>query len=121
MLEITELGTEKVVGMLIDGKVSTRDFEKVERVIEERLRLHEKISLYVEVISFEGMSAEALFKDITLALRNWRRFEKEAVVTDTTWLRYAAEIGDKLTPGIDVKVFKLAENEAARQWVRGEG
>lgn len=118
MLEFIDLNKETVVGFQIAGKVTQEDFATVAEAIEERLKHHDKISIYAEVTSFEGMSVETFFKDAMFGLRNWNRFSKEALVTDKAWLRNAAEIGGKLTPGIDVKAFTVAETSAAREWVK---
>lgn len=117
MLTILELDADNVVAIGLNGKISTEQFDQVAALVEEKLQRHEKIRIYAEIISFGGMSINTFFKDMKLALRHWKRFDKEAVVTDKKWLQKVSEIGGKLFPGIDVRVFSTTEAETARQWV----
>ncbi len=45
------------------------------------------------------------------------RFDRCAVLTDTAWLRTAAEIEGALIPGLEVKAFDLGRAEAAEAWL----
>lgn len=45
------------------------------------------------------------------------KFEKCAVLSDSNWLRKAAEFEGVLFPGIDIKSFKLDERDAAEAWL----
>jgi len=118
MLTILELDADNVVAVGLDGKISTEQFDRVATLVEDKLQRHDKIRMYVEVISFGGMSIAAFFKDMKLALHHWKRFDKEAVVTDKKWLQKLSKMGGKLFPGIDVRAFPSMEAEMARQWVQ---
>lgn len=45
------------------------------------------------------------------------KFERCAVLSDTGWLRTAAEIEGAVIPGIAIKSFELHEAEAAEAWL----
>lgn len=45
------------------------------------------------------------------------KFDKCAVVTDTGWLRTAAEIEGKVIPGLEIKSFAQVERDAAEEWL----
>lgn len=45
------------------------------------------------------------------------RFDKCAVLSDTGWLRKAAEIEGALIPGLDIKAFDLDDRAAAEAWL----
>jgi hypothetical protein len=47
-----------------------------------------------------------------------RRFDRCAVMTDSEWLRRAAEVQGKLLPGLDVKGFALDDGAGAEAWLR---
>lgn len=117
MLEMIPLDADNVVGFRIEGKISTDELDEAVTAIRSRLERHDRLRIYAEVPSFSGMSARAFTEDMKFGLRNWRRFEKEAIVTDKAWLRRMAGVG-KLVPGVDVRVFGTGEREAARQWVQ---
>ena len=117
MLELIPLEADNVVGFRIEGKIAADEFDEVVAVIEERLERHDKLRIYAEVPSFGGMSARAFIKDMNFGLRNWRHFEKEAVVTEKAWLRRMAQLGGRLAPGIEIRVFSADEKDEARAWV----
>lgn len=117
MLHFIELASDRVVGFRIEGKVTNEDFEKVAALVQTRLAAHDKLRIYAEVPEFEGIAIDALFKDLKFALGHWSRFDKEAVVTDKSWLRTATEFAGKLIPHMEVRAFSTREVDAARRWI----
>lgn len=118
MMELIELQEDHIVGLCIDGKVDNETFDRVLAEIEDRLTRHERIRIYVELVSLGGIGLEALFKDMKFGLGNWRRFEREAVVSDRAWVHKIASLTDRLMPSVEVKAFPLEEKSAALAWVR---
>ncbi len=49
------------------------------------------------------------------------KFRKCAVVTDTSWVRTAAEIEGKLIPGLVIKSYTRAERDEAEDWLKEGG
>ena len=45
------------------------------------------------------------------------KFDKCAVLSDSSWLRTAAAVEGALFPGIDIKAFEMDEAEAAETWL----
>lgn len=45
------------------------------------------------------------------------RIDRCAVLTDTAWLRTAAEVEGALIPGLTIKAFGLDERDAAEAWL----
>lgn len=118
MLELIGIPDDRVVGFRIDGRVDNESFKQVLAEIEARLAHHETLRIYAEIHSLGGMALEALFKDVKFALGNWRRFDREAIVTDRRWLHRVMPIAGKLFPGVQVKVFGLEDAQAARDWLQ---
>lgn len=119
MMELIELQEDHIVGFRIDGKVDNETFDRMLAEVEDRLTRNEKLRLYVELVSLGGIGLEALFKDMKFGLGNWRRFEREAVVTDQAWVSKIASVADRLMPSVEVKAFPTGDKEAALAWVRG--
>lgn len=44
-------------------------------------------------------------------------FDKCAVLSDTTWVRAAAEIEGAVIPGLEIKSFALSASEYAEKWL----
>lgn len=47
------------------------------------------------------------------------KFDKCAVLSDTAWIRTAAEIEGAVIPSLTIKSFALADTEAAEAWLEG--
>ncbi|MEB3355962.1 MAG: STAS/SEC14 domain-containing protein [Synechococcales bacterium] len=118
MLEILSMPVENVVGLRISGKIEASDFDRAIAVVEEKLKLFDRLRVYVEVDNLTGLSLEALIKDLQFTLRHYKDFEREAVVSDRQWLQRLAAVGDRLFPSIDVRHFDVSEKEQALAWVQ---
>jgi len=46
------------------------------------------------------------------------KYDKCAVVSDTSWIKKATEIEGALIPGIEIKSFDLSEQDAAEEWLK---
>lgn len=119
MIETIPFDADNIVGFRIAGKLSGETFDAIETSLDDKLRRHDKVRVYVEMPRFEGMTAEAVFDDLRLAMRHWRDIEREAVVTDATWVRKLTPLGDAMAPGIEVKAFSTDEREQAKAWIAG--
>ena len=96
MVKIIDFDNEKVIGMALDGKIQTEDIELVAKLCEEKFEHNEKLSIYVEMQSYPGISFEAFFKDLKFGIKNFGKFDKKAVVTDKGWVKKLGEVSDKL-------------------------
>lgn len=117
MIEPIPLPVDNVVGFRIDGKINADDISRVADVIEMRLNRHPKLRVYAEVERISGMSAAAFLKDISFSLRHLRHFEREAIVSDTAWLKKLATIGERIFPSIEVRHFAKSEKDKALEWI----
>lgn len=120
MITMIPFDADNVVGIRIDGKISTEEFEDAKQTIEDKFGRHEKIRLYAEILSFGGISLEALLKDIKFSLGHWTRFEKEVIVTDKSWLHKVGFAANKVFPGMEVKIYPVEQKDAARQHVMAD-
>lgn len=118
MIEIIPTNTDNRIGCKIDGKINTEDIERIAKYIEDKFIKNKKLRIYVEVIRLEGISLEALFKDLKLGIKHFKDFDKKAVVTDKEWMKKVAAIADKIFPNIDVKCFSFEEKEKALEWAK---
>lgn len=118
MLTSIPFADDRVVGFRIEGKITTEVLDQAIALIDVALQKHEKIRMYVEMPSFDGISVEAFYKDMKYGLNNWGRFEREAVVTDKHWMERMVSVADKLFSSIDVRVFPSDQTDEARDWVQ---
>ena len=118
MLTHIPFGNSKVLGFRIEGKITGEMLEQMLAVVEAKLQEHPRARIYVEMPAFEGMSVEALYKDLKYGISHWNRFEREAVVTDQRRLEVMVGLADRLIPGVEVKVFPTSEADSARDWIQ---
>jgi len=118
MLEILSLDADNVIGCTVDGKISSEDIEQISNVIDEKLKTHDKLRVYVEVNNLDGISLDALSKDLKLGFKHFNHFDKKAVVTDKGWMLKIAHTLDKIFSNIEVKCFCFEDKEEAVQWVK---
>jgi len=118
MLTFIDMEADNVVGIHVDGKISGQEFDAVAALLEKKMENHPRVRIYAELAPWEGITLEALMKDLRFGLSNWERFDKEAVVTEKEWIKRWAEIGDKMIGSIEVKAFPFEEKDEARQWIQ---
>ncbi|MGI9533695.1 MAG: STAS/SEC14 domain-containing protein [Thermodesulfobacteriota bacterium] len=117
MIEIVDFDSEKVLGIIMKGKIDSNDIEQVSELVEKKLEKFDNLSVYVEVESFGGISIDAFFKDLKLGIKNFGKFDKKAVVTDKSWMKKLGEVSDKLFSSIEIKCFSFDQKEDAVKWV----
>ncbi len=109
------------LGFMAVGEVEDDDWsEAVEPVLRETIATGAKIRmLYLlgpqsNEIEGDALAAEARFRASHLSA-----FERLAVVGDEDWLRPAVATFSFLLPG-RAKAFRIAELDAAKQWLAGD-
>ena len=75
-----------------------------------------KVRIYVEIKSFDGMDAGAALDDFMVGMRHLTQWERIAMVSDVDWIKHAVKAFAFLFHGT-LKLFPLAEAEAARKWI----
>lgn len=116
MIDIIPTNADNVIGCRIDGKIDTGDIETVAEYIEDKIMQDKKQRIYVELIKLEGISLEALFKNLKLGIKHFNDFDKKAIITDKGWIKKVAAIADKIFPNIEVKCFSFEEK--ALEWAK---
>jgi intergrase/recombinase len=118
MIDTIPTNSEHVIGCKIDGRINKEDIEKLETYIEDKLSKNKKLRIYVEVLKLEGISLEAVFKDLKLGIKHFNDFDKKAVVTDKDWMKKVAAIADKIFLNIEVRCFSFEDKEKALEWAK---
>jgi hypothetical protein len=110
------------LGFVASGKLSRADYVDVAiPPLREAIDRGEKLrTLYEIADDFHGIEAGALWQDIKadvgLGIGHYSSWDRMAVVTDIDWLHKASGVFGWLYPG-ELKMFGLAERDAAKQWL----
>ena len=110
---------DHVAAFRLSGTVTEADFDRLVVDIEARLQRHEKIGILADLTGFEDMTFMAGLKDVRYGFGKfleWKRFPREAVVTDRGWVETLVALANPVIPFVEVKSFKPAEFDAALTW-----
>ena len=97
----------------------------------QREQPQQQILNYIDVPSIDeyaskveklgGMSLETFFENLKAKIEflgELEKFEREAVVSDKSWVETLVKISDKLFPSVDVKHFSFDEKNDALAWIK---
>ena len=114
MIEILEGLPDNVVGIVVTGRVTRKDGDRVLLpVIRRSLEWHYKLRLYYEIRSrYPG----ALWDDLTPGLTPAPLWERVAIVTDLAWIRYAVTALRLVIAG-EVRVFAASQVPEGLAWI----
>jgi hypothetical protein len=116
MLAYKEYDNAQAVEIVLSGRVSTEEFDKVARKLEAFIERHGEIRVLEVIKDFEGMDAGAFWHDVQFSLRHVQDFSRIAIVTNPDvhhlWSSLVAPF-----MRCDVEHFSPGEMEAARDWL----
>ncbi|SKA35118.1 STAS/SEC14 domain-containing protein [Consotaella salsifontis] len=104
------------------GKLDGDDIDRAIAAYEDKLAGagEAKISTLAVLRDFDGMTAEALLKDVRYGLArlgDLGRVHRVAVVTDANWLRRIADLQNIVLPRVEIRAFPMADESSARSWL----
>jgi hypothetical protein len=116
MLSYTEHDNAQAVEIVLSGKVSTAEFDKVASKLEAFIKRHGRVRVLEVVNDFEGMDTAALWHDIKFSFGHLQDFNRIAVVASPEIHNLWSNL---VSPFIDCEVEHFApdEIEEARDWL----
>ncbi|MGR3320677.1 MAG: SpoIIAA family protein [Pseudooceanicola sp.] len=114
-----ESGSDDVLAFELDGYLDDDQMDEIVRPFRARLDRGGRFNALVRLKHFGGFDPEILF-DRSLIGMKWdavRALNRYAVVTDATWVRPFVGFA-KLVSNVDIRIFPMAEEAAAWDWVR---
>ncbi len=116
MLSYKEYDNAQAVEIVLSGRLSTQEFDKIAEKLEAFIKRHGQIRVLEVIKDFEGMDAGALWHDVKFSLRHVQDFSRIAIVTNPDvhhlWSSLVAPF-----MRCDVEHFSPGEMEAARDWL----
>src|ERR1043165_2855511 len=82
MLSYKEYDNAQAVEIVLSGRVSTEEFDKVARKLEAFIERHCEIRVLEVIKDFEGMDVGAFWHDVQFSLRHVQDFSRIAMVTN---------------------------------------
>ena len=116
MIEYKQALDNKTAEIIVEGKVTEADFDRVSAQISNDIEKYGKLRLLEDIRNFEGMDLIALWKDAQFGLKHFNDFSHVAVVADAEWMRTLATAADTVLSA-EVKAFERTSLEVARNWL----
>jgi hypothetical protein len=91
--------------------------------LDEAMAKHDKVHVFVETRSIDGIEIWSLPKYVERALPLFgklERFGRVAVVADQAWVRIGTRLESALLPNIRYRTYLPEQREEALAWVAGE-
>lgn len=111
---------DHVAAYRLSGTLTADDYDGMIADIEARLTRHEKIGVLADLSAFHDITFRATAKDLRYSLSKLlelRRFPREALISDKSWIATLATIVSPLVPYVEIRAFKPDEFDAALSWV----
>ncbi|MEO5648096.1 MAG: STAS/SEC14 domain-containing protein [Chitinophagaceae bacterium] len=107
-----------VVGLKATGDIGKEDLENVLiPALEELLKRTGKINyLLLLETGLSNFTLAAWFKDVQLGLKNFKKWNRIAIVSDQNGVNTFSDVFGYIIPG-DSKGFRISELEEAKLWV----
>jgi len=119
MIEQVETPQDDVFAYAVTGRITEEDFTAIAAELEDALEQTETLHLVARMPEWPRFDLDVLDDDIGFYLKHRGRFGRAAVVTDSTPIRWVAQIEDALF-GFDIRVFDGDAEAAAIAWAAGE-
>src|SRR5690606_13462608 len=115
---------DDVLAIRVSHKITGADLDAVMDRLDRLMATHEKVHVFVETRSIDGIELTRLPNYMARALPLFgklNRFGRVGVVADQAWIRAATRLESALLPNIKYRVYEPDEREEALAWVAGAG
>lgn len=119
MFELLPVNVDDVVAFKATGKLTDEDYQKLIPVLENQIREHGKVSLYVELEDFKGWEPKAAWDDLAFGLKHDEDFRRIAIVGDNVLEKEAIALVSLFTQS-EMRFFKQADADKAWEWLRNK-
>ena len=116
-VRVVDLANERLLGLAIVGKLYPIDYDRINVLVEEKVRHHGKARLLIEVVNTEALSIRTLWEDLKASMKLYKDLERVAIIGDQSWLKTSVKLSDLLTPGLELAAFSSTEHQRAIAWL----
>lgn len=108
---------QKILYMVVSGKLSNDDFDKISSLVHSKVRKFGKIRLYYEMNQFKGWTFLAFWRDLYLDLKFRNKVEKIAMVGEKSWEKWMADIIRPFS-GAELRFYGPSRKDEAMEWIK---
>ena len=121
MLDLID-SPDDVIALRVNDKITGNDLDAIMDRLDEVMAKHDKVHVFVETHSINGIEVSSLPSYITRAMPLFGkldRFGRVAVVADQAWVRVGTRLESALLPNISYRTYMPEERDEALAWVTG--
>ncbi|TBW27980.1 STAS/SEC14 domain-containing protein [Gramella sp. KN1008] len=107
---------DHVVGVLVNKDVTKEYLDEIHELIDEKLKEHDFINLFCEIMPDNKVSLKLLLENIKFKFDHSNQIQNLAMVTDLGWVRTFMDI-DNFFVSTEVRSFELKDRLEAIQWI----
>ncbi|MGO1693277.1 MAG: STAS/SEC14 domain-containing protein [Marinobacter sp.] len=110
---------DHVIALSLDEKLTGEGILEYRSILENKLKQHAQIGIYIDLTTLSDMSANALIEgtkaDIEL-FSHLDQLSRCAFVSDKEWPQTIVSFAQQLFPVLDMRVFPSNQSEEALKW-----
>lgn len=112
-----EAPAETIVAIQAIGTLDKTDYEVFGTQLDEMVRQHGGIRLFIELVDFQGWTAGAAWEDVKLGVRHFSNIERIAVVGETRFQKGMTALAKPFTAA-KVRYFDVENQADAEDWIK---
>jgi len=117
MYHILPMSKENVIGVRIEGDMSTKDYATLLPLLETLILKYGMIRVLVDLEDFKGVKAWGMIKSLPFSFKYASHVEKKAVITNQSWVRRLTKLSAPFFK-TEVRCFSKTHTDEAWNWVR---
>jgi len=116
MYHILPKSKDNVIGIRVEGKMRTKDYETLLPFIESMIKKYRTIRILADLSDLKGVELRGILKVLPYTFKFSSKIEKKALVTNGKWLYTWAKL---LAPFFktEVRCFPNTKVEQAWKWI----
>lgn len=120
-VRLLETTRPDMIAFEVNGRIRRDDMHLLVSAFERALGAHERLRVLVRIVSFDGVTLEALRQEglASVKMRGWRQLERYALVGGPAWIATVTGWASPLTR-IETRHFELAQENEAWRWLEAE-
>lgn len=108
--------SDNVLGIILEDKMDNDYLKQIHSRLREKFEKNHLISVYLEDRNTNGITLQAVVKDLAFEMNHKRSLQKIAIVSDSKFFKFVAELKEKLID-VHVESFDKEERMKAMNWV----
>ncbi len=117
MFTIIKKLPDDIVGILISGKTTKEDYDRINPIMDQYKQEHKKIKMLMEIVELD-YTAKAFWEELKFDFKYLGTISALAIISDKKWLEESLQAFGSIVPGISAKGFESDQVDEAIDWLQ---